>query len=196
MKRFVIGWMVLIVLIVGMVMTAQAATVSLFVSCIEKVSESGLPRIWFGYQASTTVNGVSYYGPSDGAGFIGYPPNTLEKGRHDRVFGAEIQVEGTQAFYQFIADDGTTYEVWADATTKAPKCGANVWHQGAPSIAVSLTSDCAYVEIQDDYGHWSRVSDAAHPDGILLHYGEALIGGPDQSTDPADYRSVATACPG
>jgi hypothetical protein len=195
MKRFIIVWVVLMALIsTALIVVAQDADVSLFVSCIENPSESGLPRVWFGYSASATVSGAADYGPLDGVGFIGDPPNTLQAGRHDRIFAAELQTEGVTAFFEFIDNTGKGYSVTADAGTKAPKCGAAVWHPGAPSIAVDVTSDCAFVEIRDAYGHWSRVADAAHPDGILLHYGEQLIGGPNQSTDAGDYRAVATAC--
>lgn len=197
MKHFIMIWIAVLALFSTALVSVQAddqpATVSLFVSCIENPSESGLPRVWFGYQSSAVVNGAADYGPSDGAGFIGAPPNTLQAGRHDRVFAVELQTEGVKAFYEFQTADGRLYSVFADASTKAPKCGA-VYQPGAPSIAVVMTTDCAFVEIQDPYGHWWRVTDKDHPDGILLHYGEALIGGQDQSTNPDDYRAVATAC--
>ena len=193
MKRFVMVWIVLMVLLSTALVSVQAATFSVFVSCIEKPSASGSVRVWFGYSAVGTINGTPDFGPLDGAGFIGSPPNTLQPGIHNRVLAAEIQTEGTTVFYEFQSDDGIGASIFATAATKAPACGT-VYQTSAPSIAVSLTTDCAYVEIQDAYGHWSRVTDAAHPDGILLHYDEALIGGQDQSTDPADYRAVPTAC--
>lgn len=187
----------LLLLVIGTAV-AQAAeppkpSFSLFVSCIEKVSESGLPRVWFGYEASDTIEGIAYYGPSDGGGFIGDPPNTLSKGRHEKVFGVELQEPGVEAIYEFIANNGDSASLFAGADYKAPACG-EVWQPGAPSIAVTLTSDCAFVEIRDPYGHWSRVQ--SNGEDVLLHYGEALIGGANQSTDPADYRAIETACPG
>lgn len=98
-----------------------------------------------------------------------------------------------EAFVAYYIADNKWFTLKGTPST-AP-CGSDKgWHPGASSIAVSLVSDCAYVEIQDAYGHWSRVSDTTHPDGILLHYGDSLIGGPGQSTDPDDYRAVATAC--
>lgn len=202
MKRFLIFWIVMMVLLSTALFAAaqeyasleQPVTVSLFVSCIEKPSESGYPRVWFGYEASESISGTASYGPSDGAGFIGYPPNTLNTGRFDKVFAVELQTEGVVAFYQFIDDAGNEYNASADADTDAISCDelAARWHPGAPSIAVALTTDCAYVEIQDAYGHWSQVT--SNGEAVLLHYGDALIGGPDQSTDPADYRAVPTAC--
>lgn len=62
----------------------------------------------------------------------------------------------------------------------------------APSITVVLTTDCAFVEISNGDGGWSRVESDGEP--VLLHYGESLIAGRSQSLEPADYRAVPTAC--
>ena len=66
------------------------------------------------------------------------------------------------------------------------------WQPGAPSIYIPMTSDCAFIEIQDAYAHWSLVTSNGEP--VLLHYGQALIGSTSQSTDPADYRAIPTEC--
>jgi hypothetical protein len=77
-----------------------------------------------------------------------------------------------------------------DGNSSTPICGEG-WQPGAPSIPIEMVTDCAYVDIQDEYGNWHRVEVDGVP--VLLHYGEALIGG-SQTTDPAAYRAVATAC--
>lgn len=66
------------------------------------------------------------------------------------------------------------------------------WRPGAPSIPVAMTTDCAFVEIRDEYNHWHLVLSNGEP--VLLHYGEMLIGGHHQSLNPADYRAVPAAC--
>lgn len=194
MLRSVTIAFIFVVLFSTALVAVQAANFTLFVSCIENPSESGLPRIWFGYEASETISGAADYGPSTTAGFIGYPPNILQQGRFDKVFAVEIQVEGTQAFFEFIADNGDSLSLFADATTEAPSCDSldNEWHPDAPSIYIPMTSDCAFIEIQDDYGNWSQVTSNGEP--VLLHYGQALIGSNGQPTDPARYRVTETAC--
>jgi len=88
--------------------------------------------------------------------------------------------------------DGTTESIFGDPD--APDCHQqdDTWQPGAPSIPVPLNSDCAFIEIQDIYGHWSQVQ--SNGQDVLLHYGEALIGSSGQSTDPTDYRAVETGC--
>lgn len=86
---------------------------------------------------------------------------------------------------------GTTESIFAASDT--PFCDQqNIWKPGAPSIPIELTTDCAWVEIRDPFGNWSQVESNAQP--VLLHYGEALIGGQDQNIDPADYRAIPTEC--
>lgn len=89
-------------------------------------------------------------------------------------------------------DPGITESIFA--TEDAPLCTdqSQDWKPDAPSIPIEQYSDCAFIEIQDVYGHWSRVQSGGAD--VLLHYGEALIGSIGQSIDPADYRAVETEC--
>ncbi len=85
-----------------------------------------------------------------------------------------------------------------------PQCGAEGWRPGAPSVPIiDPPSDCFWLFARnEDYDNnpetssWSIVTDEAHPDGILFHYGDSLIANPvnGQSTDPNDYQAVETAC--
>lgn len=90
--------------------------------------------------------------------------------------------------------DGMTESIFAAPDTPFCSDDNDDWQPDAPSIPIPLTSDCAWVEIDNHDGGWSRVEVDGEP--VLLHYGDALIGGQNQSTDPADYRAVETACPG
>lgn len=88
--------------------------------------------------------------------------------------------------------DGGSYSIYG--YPEAPRCADDptIWHPGAPSIPVMLTSDCAWVEIDNHDGGWSRVQSDGKD--VLLHYGESLIGSSGQSTDPVDYRAIETGC--
>lgn len=104
-----------------------------------------------------------------------------------------LQAQGDGVEFVAYYLDGGSESIFGDPD--APFCAdssKNDWQPGAPSIPIELTSDCAFVEIQDDYGHWVRVQS----DGVdvLLHWGEALIGSVRQSTNPADYRALETEC--
>lgn len=97
--------------------------------------------------------------------------------------------------------EGVAFTVWYGGTSETiygypdvPPCQQDVWQPDAPSISIILTSDCAFIEIVDAWGNYHRVTDRLHPDGIVLHYGELLIGGQQQSTDPTDYRAIETEC--
>lgn len=86
--------------------------------------------------------------------------------------------------------------VWHYVNWNTPYCDFtpvyDTWQPDAPSIPVEMTTDCAFVEIRDEYDNWHLVTTGGEP--VLLHYGEMLIGGHHQSTNPADYRAVATNC--
>lgn len=85
-----------------------------------------------------------------------------------------------------------------------PQCGAEGWKPGAPSVPViDPPSDCFWVFIRnEDYDNnpetasWTILADDNNPDGILFHYGDAIIANPQngQSTDPNDYVAEETAC--
>jgi hypothetical protein len=96
-----------------------------------------------------------------------------------------------EAYIAYHIGDGVWFELWGRPETKP--CGEDEegWQPGAPSIDIPLTADCSFVEIQDPNGNWHPVTVNGEP--VLLHYGESLIGG-DQSSDPADYQAVPTAC--
>jgi hypothetical protein len=172
------------ILILLLISRVQAATFSLFVSCID---ETG---IYFGYQADEPFQGSSSVVFFGGGEIIGDAPSNFEAGRHDRVFGVQIAAES--AAHWEVTGDNWSQRIYVDGSTAAGPCPNDAWQPGAPSIYIPLESDCAFVEIQDTYGNWHRVeSDGA---AVLLHYGDSLIAGRSQSLDPADYRAVATAC--
>lgn len=188
MRRFIMIWITLLALISTALTSVQAAEVSPSITCVEHYADHA--SIHFGYFASETVNGTGYFGPA--GNFEGdLPPNTLDAGQHDDVFTVEVY---GPASWQFVGADGFTFSLDVDVDTTGPDCDAlsAQWHPGAVSIPITLASDCAWIEINNHDGGWSRVTSDGEP--VLLHYGEALIGGPNQSSDPADYRAVATAC--
>lgn len=181
--------LVVVTLALLLVSRTQAADVSLSITCVDH-SQPDRAIIHFGYFASETMEGTSYIGPvSNFAGDM--PPNTLIEGQHDDVFTVELLY--SPVLWQFVASDNSFYELSVDVATEGPDC-ANLdgWKPGAPSIYIPLESDCAFIEIRDQYNHWHPVE--SDGERVLLHYGESLIGGPGQSTDPADYRATATAC--
>lgn len=76
----------------------------------------------------------------------------------------------------------------------APPCPkADEWHPGAPSILIPAPAGVFKLEIQDAYGHWSLVTDTAHPDGIVLSERNGtveLIGSVGQDTNSTHYRLI------
>ena len=84
-----------------------------------------------------------------------------------------------------------TIQVVGSASTRS--CGSG-WQPSATSIQIPAPNDGPYLlEIQDAYGNWSLVTDAAHPDGIVLYNNGGhveLIGSVGQDTNPAHYRLV------
>ena len=116
---------------------------------------------------------------ADGASFEG---NTLV---------ADALPDGTAQVGVWLGEE---YQV-VTGTPETPFCGspeAEPFEGDAPSIPVGLTSDCAFVEVIDSYGNWHRVESEGVP--VLMHYGDSLIAGRDQSLAAEDYRAVATAC--
>jgi len=191
MRRFIIVWISLMALLSTALVSVQAATVSLFVSCIERKSESGLPRVWFGYESDALVDGVGYMGDSETSGFIGYAPNTLRPGRFEKVFGVELQTDGAQAFFQFIANDDAAYEVWADASTDAPGCeqvGVYGPDGGLKTITKDVAPGCYEWSIQDDYGHWSVVATTCSQSEGEHTFVRLVLGRDNPVTDEARYR--------
>lgn len=81
-------------------------------------------------------------------------------------------------------------ELWG--SSKTPLCNNENWQPDAPSIFLPLISDCSFAEIRDEWGNYHLVESQGEP--VLLHYGQALIGGYFQSDDPADYRIIPTEC--
>lgn len=178
---------ILIVVFLMVTGAALAAEVSLFVTCVDR-SQPDRVIVHFGYFASATVEGTGYIGPLGNFGGD-LPPNTLLAGQHDDVFVVEIY---GPTFWQFVSDKASS-EVRVDRDTSGPDCGAQE-AAGTTSIAVQMNSDCAFIDIRDAYDNWHRVESNGAP--VLLHYGEALISGPGQSSNAGDYRAVATDCPG
>lgn len=89
--------------------------------------------------------------------------------------------------------DGMAVSIYGYAD--APRCAddSTVWHPGAPSILIPAEPGVYKLEIQDAYGHWSLVTDHAHPDGIILSpngQNVELIGSVGQDTDPGHYRLI------
>lgn len=125
--------------------------------------------------------------PVDISSTFGFSPAEVGGGFvSETVFVVDGVNEGITSFHI----NGTWYHV----DTTLPYCGdsSDIWQPDAPSIPIEMTTDCAWVEIRDAYDNWHLV----YSDGdlVLLHYGEALIGGRNQSTNPEDYRAVATSC--
>jgi len=85
------------------------------------------------------------------------------------------------------------YTLTAGGSTGA--CGADdaVWHAGAATVNVVLTSDCANVVIYNGDGGSSLVTDV-YGTPIVLHYGETLFVDPNGDTDANDYTAVPIAC--
>ena len=110
----------------------------------------------------------------------------------ETVVIADAFVDGEQAgtaTWQYWTPEGEVIVIVGDVDT--PPCDAP--QEGdAPSIAVEIHSDCAHIEIDNGDGGWSRVEVNGEP--VLLHYGESLIAGRNQSLDPEDYRAVEVAC--
>lgn len=180
----------LIAALLALVAPALAQDVQLFVTCIDR-SQPDRVIVHFGYFASATVDGTGYLAPLGNFGGD-LPPNTLLAGQHDGVFYVEIY---GATVWQFVSDN-TSLELWVDRDTSGPDC-ANLNQPaaaGTTSIPIVMTSDCAFIDICDAYDNWHRVG--SNGEAVLLRYGQALIGGPGQSSNAGDYRAVATDCPG
>lgn len=89
---------------------------------------------------------------------------------------------------------GTSISIYGYPDVKLCPDESDAWQSGAPSILIPADGPGPYrIEIQDAYGHWSLVTDQAHPDGIVLynHAGTVeLIGSRGQDTNPAHYRLI------
>jgi hypothetical protein len=184
MKRFIIVWIALMALIstaLGGVRSAQAGDITV---CRDTSVE--WPRYRF---SGIDWNADTLFYVADGASAYG---DTLIADALTEDNGDGIVFAG-EAFVAYYLGDGEWFTL--KGTPDTAPCGGdegNGWQPGAVSIYIPMTSDCAFVEIRDTYGHWSQVTSDGEP--VLLHYGEALIGGQNQSTDPADYRAIPTAC--
>lgn len=95
------------------------------------------------------------------------------------------------AEFVVLYPQGITESIFADPDA-APCIQDDTWKPGAPSIPIDLTTDCAFVYVQDEYGNWSQVMSDDVP--VLLHYGQLLIGSADQSLDPTRYQAIPTEC--
>jgi len=196
MKREVLLSVLLVIITLALLVFGSravgAADVSLFVSCIERESESGLPRVWFGYEAGAAVSGTGYMGDSEQVGFIGFAPNALQAGRFEKVFGAELQVPDAVAFFQFVTDDGEGYEVFADASNEAIDCAELESSYGPDGGLRTITKDvapgCYEWSIQDDYGHWSIVATTCSQQEGERVFVRLVLGRDNPVTDPDRYR--------
>lgn len=204
-RNGVIAWLVAAMFSLLYLFTAAAQDVYLFVDCVEQPTDQHGFVVWFGYSADATYDGltggiVPFPGPGTGTvGFLSYPPTALAEGEFHNVFAVEIMDVRNAAVEWFMYDAAHSFSMYFDPhQDNAPDCGEVQDHLGdAPSIPIELTSDCAFVEVKDYFqgeftGHWSRVT--SDGEDVLLHYGEPLIAGRNQSLDPADYRAVETAC--
>ncbi len=168
MRRIFFG-LLLIGFLLTMVATALAANISLCRS-------TEVEWVRFELVGATELPADSWY-VADGAGLD-------ERGR----FVLDALADGT---VQIGIPDATEGYIIIDGNSSTPVCGS-LYEGDAPSIAVAITSDCAYVEIDNGDGGWSRVESNGEP--VLLHYGEQLIAGRSQSLEPEHYRAVPTAC--
>lgn len=106
---------------------------------------------------------------------------------------ADAFVEGELAGTAIVGywNGSATVQVVGSASTRP--CGSG-WQPSATSIQIPAPGAGPYLlEIQDAYGNWSLVTDAAHPDGIVLYNkggSVELIGSVGQDVDPAHYRLV------
>lgn len=163
---------VIVLLIVQALKPAKAAGVSL---CRSVTS----PALRFELVGLTSLPNGSMYvaGGASNENFDGSGP-----------FVFDPSPDGTVEVWIAVGDD----YVYLRGDESTPPCGS---YQGnAPSIAITTLSDCARVEINNGDGGWSLVTDANHPEGIILHYGEQLIAGRQQSLNPLDYRTIEVPC--
>lgn len=180
-----------VVLIVWTTGAAQAADVSLQIHCIFSLPDRAI--IYFSYTASEAVPGTSWVGPNENIAAMETPPIGLLPGEHRKEFFMEVY--GT-AFWQFQAESGESWALTFDVNTQAPDCdhAGDSWQPSAPSISIPAPGTGPYtLEIMDAYGHWSLVTDAAHPDGIVLYNkggNVELIGSVGQDIDPSHYRLI------
>jgi hypothetical protein len=87
-------------------------------------------------------------------------------------------------------EGGSTQSIFA--SVDSPHCNTDKNLGNVPSIPIEMTTDCAYVEVQDPYGNWHKVQSNGRD--VLLRYGQSLIGSHEQSANPDDYRAIPTAC--
>lgn len=153
--------------------------------CRERV-DSALMERYPGWQLSGSEFVFTFSGINWNAETAGYTGQAMTGLEGDSV---TVLADGNTALWAYYDADGVYVEIVGDAT--AVWCGEE-WQPGAPSVPLIMTSDCAYVEIVDPHGNWHLVTSDGAP--VLLHYGEALIGGRNQSVDSADYRVIATPC--
>lgn len=181
MRRFIIVWISLLALLSAALGSVRAEGITV---CRDTSVE------WFRYRFSGidwTLDTLHYV--ADGASADG---DTLiaDALREDNGDGIVFKDEALIGYH--IGDGEWFILKGTPDTAPCGDAGGEGWQPGAPSIYVPIESDCAFIEIRDLYGNWHRVESDGEP--VLLHYGQALIGGQNQSTDPADYRAVATAC--
>lgn len=100
-----------------------------------------------------------------------------------------VLASGGSASFGYYDAELNFVEVVGNSGT--PYCD-ELFEGDAPSVPIAMTSDCAHVDIQDEFGHWHRVQ--SNGIDVLLHYGESLIAGRNQPLESERYRAVETPC--
>jgi hypothetical protein len=182
MNTFKQGLLLLLLLFLHTPTLADDITV-----CRERVDDAFMER-YSGWQLSGGELVLTFSGVDWNAEIAGYTGSAMS-GTGDSS-NVTVLADGNSAMWAYYDADGVYVEVVGNGETVW--CGEE-WKPDAPSIPVVIESDCAHVFIRDSFDNWHLVTDANNPNGIVLHYGQALIGG-NQSTDPTDYRSIPAAC--
>ena len=101
--------------------------------------------------------------------------------------------------YHIAGDEWFTIKGTPDTAPCGGDDNGEGWKPGVPEITIPMTADCSWIYIKNKDprtgewdGNWSRVEIDGEP--VLLHYGESLFGGQNQSASPDDYLAVAVNC--
>lgn len=205
--KHVLRTALLVVLMLVLVLPVQAAEVNIFVDCVETMSESGSPRVWFGYASDedilmgSTLEGVIDDGTGLSPSFLGYAPSDLHEGTHNRVFAIEFPAPGYDVTWR-VYTEAFEITVTANYDTGGAECdpadiGTGEPDGGLETITIyDVVGEAFTWEVRDVWGNWHVIDSVVTPlqceaDRCFTR----LVLGLGVTTDADDYHVTAIEPP-
>lgn len=180
--------------VLGCLTPVNAQDFTIFVNCVERPGGGGSDRAWFGYESGSTFTPETPMLLLGGSGLINNLPGVLAAGRHDRVFGVDLDAAAPVEWTIYHNGVYTT----VSTADNIPTCGENRAAAGPDGGLTTITLwDVAGTrftwEIRDQWDNWHGISGVETP--VEFDQGRPftrLVLGPDNGNhDPANYRVTA-----